>query len=68
MFKYNILTTFHCFTQYYKNKKKYYKLLYMIKKILFFCALCIKNVGLRTYSDVYYIGYSSDICSAFFLF
>jgi hypothetical protein len=48
MFKYIILIRFHSFTRYYKNKKKYYLMLYLRAIFLFLCALSIKTVGLMS--------------------
>jgi len=44
IFKYYISVPFHCFTQYYENKKKYYKLwFYLNKNLIFWCALYKKS-------------------------
>ena len=47
MFKYYINPSFHCFTQYYPNKKMYYELhRYFGKSVILLCAL-VKNSGIH---------------------
>jgi hypothetical protein len=43
MFKYYISLPFHCFTQYYKNMKWYYELLYQQGKVSIFLRALYKK-------------------------
>ena len=55
MFKYYISVPFHCFTQYYGNKKRYHEILWFSDKFsIFLCALYKKcGVGNHAPEAIY---------------